>query len=413
MFKICFKKLGFLLFVIAFSLFMGMKNALGFFLFISYFVSAALVISLAWTILEYFLVKVSLSRSVVGQVDELDTLEISLVIRNKSFFPAFNLLIQDNLTCAAGPERLKKVQIDYLLAQEEEKINYSCFCYKRGRYILGAIAVYFFDPFGIFFIKKTYPVYSEVYVYPRTFKIRDFPELIKGVVPWFGINSSRSSGDEDEFFAIREYKSGDPINRIHWISTARKNKLIIKQFQPQSFFRATIIFNLRKTDNFGEGRESVSEYIIRLVASVAKYLLDKNVSVEIIAEAQEAVHIPFNRGQVHLEGILKFLASASAESSVSLGEMFEDAARHIPRDSNLIVIMLDKEWNNLPTMIPMEKRNVSLLPLILVSSTFLYSIENQEVVKDVRMKVAKAYNISPILISRGDNLEEIFLKGIK
>ncbi len=413
MLKTCLKKLVFLLFVMAFSLFMGLKNALGFFLFIFYLLSSVMAISMIWTILEYFLAKLSLSREAIEKVDELDIIEVRMFVRNKGFFPVFNLIIQDNLTCAAEPERFKRARLDYLLAKSQAAVNYTCSTYKRGRYILGPAVIYFFDPFGIFFIKKTYPVYSEVYVYPRTFKIRDFPEMIKGALPWFGINSSRSFGDEDEFFAIREYKSGDPINRIHWISTARQNKLIIKQLQPQNFFRATIMLNLRKEDNFGSGRESVAEYMIRLAASVAKYLVEKNVSLEIISQANEAVHIPFNKGQAHLEEILKFLASAQAQSKISLGEMFEDASLHIPRDSNLIVIMLDKEWNNLPAMIPLEKRNVSLLPLILVSSTFLYSIENQEVVQDVRMKVSKAYNISPILISRGDNLEEIFLKGIK
>lgn len=413
MFKTCLKKWVFLLFVLFFSLFMELKHQLGFFLIIFYFFLTYSLLSFAWLALEYFVTDICFTRKVIGRAEELDKLEIELNINNKSFLPVFDLFLMDNLTCAEPEERLRKELVTYLPLKSSSKINYKCTCYKRGRYMLGPVTVYFFDPLGIFYLKKVFEIYSEVHVYPRTFRIRKFPDLIKGVLPWFGIDSSRSSGDEDEFFAIREYKSGDPIKRIHWLSSARKNKLIVKQFQRQSFYSATIVFNLRKDDNFGEGRESIAEYTIKLAASVAKYLLEKDISVEIIAHTHEPVHMHSNKGQEHFEAIMKFLASAQVQSMVTLGEIFEESYLHISGDSNLIVIMLDRDWEYLPAIIPMEKRNITLVPLILVSSTFLYALEKHEIVKDVRTKLSEAYNISPILISQGDNLEEVFFKGVK
>ncbi len=234
--------------------------------------------------------------------------------------------------------------------------------------------------------------------------------MIKGTAPWFGIETSRVSGDEDEFYGIREYKEGDPIKKIHWLSTARKNKLIVKQFQRQIFFRATIMFSLEKDKNFGEGKERVAEYMIKIAASVARYLMEMKVSLEIIAHTGEIIHIPFNKGPEHLENIFKFLAIAQAESRINLGEIFEEFSRHIPNDSNLIVIMLDRDWEYLPEILPLGKRNISIVPLILVSSTFLYLFEKQEVIKDIGIKLSQRFNFTPILFSCGDNLEEAFLK---
>jgi uncharacterized protein (DUF58 family) len=229
-------------------------------------------------------------------------------------------------------------------------------------------------------------------------------------LPWFGIETTHVSGDEDEFFGVREYKEGDPIKRIHWISTARKRRLIVKEFQRQSFQRATIIFNLEKDKNFGEGKECIAEYAVKIAASVARHLIRAGVSAEIIAHVGEIVHIPFNKGPEHLEDIMRFLAIAQAESMVSLAEIFEEFSRYISNDSSLIVIMTDDDWKYMPAILALENRNVSLIPLILIGSTFLYASDGHRITKETKMILHESFNFNPKFFSRGDNLEEVFAK---
>ena len=277
--------------------------------------------------MEYFVAKLDLTREVARKMVEGGILDVETTIDNNRALPIFNFVVQDYFSCGAPEENHRRILSEYLGSRSSLKIKYNCRCHKRGKYVIGPLAVYFFDPFNLFFLKRTYYVYSEVYVYPNTFNIQKFPSLTKGVLPWFGIETARSSGGEDEFFGVREYKDGDPIKRIHWISTARKNRLIVKEFQRQSFFRATIIFNLEKDKNYGEGKESVAEYVIKIAASVARYLIERDVSLEIIAHTGQTIHLPFNKGPEHLEDIFKFLAVAQAESRVSLGEIFEEFFR--------------------------------------------------------------------------------------
>jgi uncharacterized protein (DUF58 family) len=345
-----------------------------------------------------------------SRIEEDDLLEVELSLLNKGWFPVFNLLIEDSLECAIPQERRKMVLLEYLRAGGAVKLRYSCACPLRGRYFAGPLSVYFFDPWGLFFLKKNFNVRSELYVMPKIFKIYKFPELLKGTLPWFGIGTKRVSGDEDEFFGIREYKDGDPIKRIHWFSTARMNKLIVKEYQCRSYSRATILFNLDQENNFGEGKESVGEYTIKIAASVAKYLLDNDVSVEIIAHAQQLLHMPFNKGREHLENIYRLLSVAKVESRMKLGEVFEEFSRYIPEDSNLIVIMADKDWEYLPAIMSLKKRDVSITPLILITSSFLFSSNSEEVTQDVRLRFSRVFNCKPVLFSRQDNPEEVFLK---
>ncbi|MCX5701596.1 MAG: DUF58 domain-containing protein [Candidatus Omnitrophica bacterium] len=410
MLRILLKKWIFLFIIIIFDLIIGLRTAADFFYFFFWFLLSVVALSLIWVLVEYIGATLHLERKIPRRVIEDDILELEAVIKNKSILPLLNLVLEDNLSCAAPEKRKKWALLEYLGPSSSVTIKYSCECPLRGKYRIGPFSIFLFDPLGLFFLKKTFFVYSELYVYPRIFEIPRFPELVKGIVPWFGMETSRVSGDEHEFYGVREYQRGDPIKKIHWLSTARKNKLIVKLFQKLVFYRTTIIFNLNQDRNYGEGKKSVVEYTVKIAASVAKYLIDKGISVEIIAHTGEIVHMPFNKGQEHMEDIFKFLAVAQAESKIGMDEMFQEFSRHIPNDSSLVIIMLDMDWEYLFALLALKGKNISLVPLILISSSFLHPLEEQ-VIKDSQiMKLPKAFNFMPVFFSCGANLSEAFIK---
>ncbi|PIP20602.1 MAG: hypothetical protein COX40_03860 [Candidatus Omnitrophica bacterium CG23_combo_of_CG06-09_8_20_14_all_40_11] len=410
MLKVFLKKWIFLFIIIIFDLIIALRTSIEFFHFFFWFLISVVTISLAWLTVEYFGTKLSLTRRSIATIEEGDILEIETVISNNGFLPIINFVLEDRLTFAISQEREKRFLLEYLGPRSTLNLKYRCLCLRRGRYEIGPFSIYLFDPWGLFFLKKTLFLYSELYVYPPTFNIPKFPQLVKGVAPWFGIGTSRVSGDEEEFYGITEYRRGDPYKKIHWFSTARKNILIVKQFQHQAFFRATIIFNLNKDKNFGEGKESVAEYTIKIAASVAKYFIERNVSLGLIAHIGEIVHIPFNKGAEHLEDIFRALTIAQAESRISLDELFQEFAPYIPNDSSLIVIMLDQDWEFLPAMLSLKARNISLVPLILIASSFLHPSEKQKIIKYPEMELPQGFDFAPIFFSCGDNLEQDFIK---
>jgi uncharacterized protein (DUF58 family) len=409
MWNIFIKRWVFLFTVIVSSLVIGLRTEIGFFYFFFWLLLSIVLISFFWVGVEYASAELTLIRKVPAKIEEEDTLSVEAEVVNKSILPFFNLVLEDCLPCARPAQMHSRLLVEYLGRGGVSRLSYACFCPQRGSYKIGPLAVYFFDPFGILFLKKTYPVYSQLYVTPKTFRITRFPLLSKGVLPWFGIEAQKSSGDENEFYGVREYKEGDPIKAIHWFSTARKNMLIVKQFQRQTFYRASIIFDLEEKSNFGKGKESVAEYTIRLAASTAQYLINMDVSVEVFACAQELVHLPFNKGKEHLEDILRFLSVAQPKSKVSFSEMFEEFTR-FARDSTLILIMSDKEWSYLPALLPLEKRNISLVPLVLLSASFLYPDKKEKALLGATARLSRVFKFNPILFSRGDNIAEVFLE---
>ncbi|HNW39790.1 MAG TPA: DUF58 domain-containing protein [Candidatus Omnitrophota bacterium] len=391
------------------SLLIGLKTTREFFFFFTYFLLSATAVSLVWLLLTYFTAHLQLSRKVISRVTEGEILEVTAEISNTSFFPVFNFVLEDNFSCVQPDQEKKDFFASYLGPKSASKIQYNYLCFKRGEYKIGPFAVYFFDPLNLFFFKRTFYIYSAVVVYPKIFRIEKFPALTRSVLPWFGIETARSSGDDDEFYGVREYKEGESVKKIHWISSARKNKLIVKQFQLQSFFGTTIMFNLEKAKNLGEGKESVAEYIIKIAASVAHYLTEKGVSIELLAHIGEIVHLPFNKGEDHLENILRILAVAQAESRISFREAFEEFARYIPNDSSLVVVMSDQDYTDLPHVISLYSRGISLIPLIIVSDTFLPAADKKKTARQAKIKVANLVNMQAKFFSQGDNLTEVFI----
>ncbi|MFZ2603758.1 MAG: DUF58 domain-containing protein [Candidatus Omnitrophota bacterium] len=405
-FRLRWLALGFFFFS---SLLIGLNTTREFFFFFAYFLFCATVVSLSWLLLTYFMAHLQLSRKMIRRVTEGDTLEVAAQIHNVSFLPVFNFTLEDNFSCSQPNQEKKNFFISYLGLKSSCEIKYDYLCFKRGDYKMGPFVVYFFDPLNLFFFKRIYHVYSGVVVYPQIFKIEKFPALTRSILPWFGIETARSSGDEDEFYGVREYKDGESVKNIHWISSARKNKLIVKQFQLQSFFGATIIFNLEKEKNLGEGKESVAEYIIKIAASVAHYLTGRGVSIELLAHIGEMVHLPFNKGQEHLENILRVLAVAQVESRISFKEAFEEFARYIPNDSSLVAVMSDQDYTDLPRMLSLYVRGVSLIPLIVVSDTFLSVSDKKKIAHQTKIRVSNLVNMHAKFFSQGDNLSEVFI----
>ncbi|MCK9594280.1 MAG: DUF58 domain-containing protein [Candidatus Omnitrophica bacterium] len=413
MFRKCAVKWGFLLLIAAANFIIGYRTSIKFFYFFFGFLFCFIFLSLFYAFLSAFIARISFTRKAGAKVVEDDALEIEVTLSNKTILPLFNVVMEDALPCAAPGGKAEFIFFDGLAPGSTLVIKYNCACPDRGIYMLGPFKAYFFDPLGLFFFEKRYNVYSQVYVYPRVFPIYKFPRLAKGVQPWFGINTARSSGDEDEFFGVREYKDGDPIKRIHWPSTAKKNRLIVKQFQNQSFHRATVIFNLEKDKDYGQGKESIAEYTVRIAASVCKYLFDSNVSIEMIAHAGEIVHIPFNRGSEHLDNIFKFLAMARPESGVGLAEIIPEFLSYIPDDTTLIIVATVEDLGYIAQMLPLAKGNISLIPLVLISSTFLEpsgKLEKADILKDINIHIPGLVNFNPVFFTCGVSPQESFLK---
>ncbi len=71
-------------------------------------------------------------------------------------------------------------------------------------------------------------------VYPNVLAIREFDLLKqKGMLKEVGIRKSRAKGLGMEFESLREYTEGDDYRKIDWKATARRSKLVVRNYEQE------------------------------------------------------------------------------------------------------------------------------------------------------------------------------------
>lgn len=403
------------LFILEWAFFtLRVKTKIEIFFFIFILLALLLCIDLLFLAfnLIYFILgkKIIITRKVQEKIIEDESLSLELSIHNQGHLPLFNISIDDFLGCD-GEDHDRKFFFDWLKSRSKYTLNYKCICRKRGKYDIGPVKTVFFGFIGFFLIEKTYGLKTHIYVYPRTFNIKKIPPLTGGRLPWFGVETTAISGDSHEFFGVREYRSGDSVKRIHWLSTAKKNTLIVREFERVSFHQASIVFVLNKDENVGSGKESVCEYMIKIAASLVKYFTEKNICLEILAHTGKIAYFPSNKGTGYLEELFKFFAAVNIESKIRLGDFLQENSKWILSDTTVFVLLTDQNIDSALQMLSLKDRHISIITLILLSSSFKRESITEKESTALKEKVTKrlsAVRSKVLIFSKGDDLSAIF-----
>jgi len=374
------------------------------------------VIGFVMFILSYFhmylnIPDIEIRRVTQETVFEDEMLNVKMSIRNNLSRGSSFFEVLDYFPAAQpGKEKVSLFVLD-LKAKEENRFNYAMECYKRGVWKIGPIEVISQDALGFFRMKKTFNVMSNIIIYPAFFRVFAFPPLARGSVSWMGVETSKISGDSHEFFGIREYQRGDTMSRIHWPSTARHNKLIVKQFERNTVQEVTIVLDLKKGNDIGAGKETTLEYSVKIAGSIARFLMDSGAFVQIIGCTNEAIVVHLGKGESHLFKVLEYLSKVRSEGSFSLSDTLEEASFIAPYSSTLITIMLDNDMDALSSLVHFKIKGIKLIVVALSSSTFGYKEEIEyldgEGAKrfDEALAGLEAYVYR---VSKGDDLEKKF-----
>lgn len=368
-----------------------------------------LISSLFWTFLS--LGQARLTRTIDMSAIEDQELEVELTLQNGNLVPRHLIEVLDFFAPGVNPPLWKTALVGTMEAKKPIKWSYRAKCPKRGLYYIGPCDLISQDPFGLFRLRKRFDIYSKLMVWPKTFPITNFPALIKGTRPWFGLETARISPEVIEFYGIREYQRQDGLRRIHWPSTARLGTLTAKQYEKATVSDATIVLDLHRESDLGIGKESSLEYGIRIAASIAKFLLVERESlVQFIAKAKESLVIPFGKGISWQYRILEELAAVKADGAYKLGQVLNEMAHLIPEDSTLIVIALDTDREALETLAQFRWKWVTVILIVLVTSTFAWVPDTQTILRKraESLAISKALEANIYYICQGEDLQKKF-----
>ena len=228
---------------------------------------------------------------------------------------------------------------------------------QRGVFKLGPTEIESGDPFGLFPVRKTFPASDSLLVYPLMVDIRGFPNL-PGIMPGGDALRRRTQQITPNAAGVRDYAPGDPLSRIHWVSTARRGRMISKEFELDPQAEVWIILDgtadsqytipydlhspevdamLQRTETFGLP-PSTEEYGVSIAASLGRYYLRQGRAVGFACAAQALSILPPERGARQLGKLLESLAILKAKGQLPLHGIVEIQAQSIVRGSTVVLI---------------------------------------------------------------------------
>ena len=189
-------------------------------------------------------------------------------------------------------------------------------CTRRGRFSLGPVWVTSGDPFGIFRVSRKLTDGTTVVVYPRTVPLPALRPRSRRAARAARCRACASRSARPTSRRVREYRPGDAFNRIHWPTTARTTRLMVREFELDPTADIWIVLDLNRDVHVGSGVESTEEYAVTAAASLARHLLDQGRAVGLVSQT---VTLPADRGPRQVERILEVLALVRASSHADAG----------------------------------------------------------------------------------------------
>lgn len=218
-------------------------------------------------------------------------------------------------------------------------------CKRRGVYTAGPISITSGDPFGLFRVTKRYGEKQRLVVLPQPEELPYF-WVPSAQLPGEGIVHQRTHYVTPNASGIREYYPGDSYNRIHWKSTARLGRPMVKTFEMDPTSNIWVVLDLDAGVQIGTGDESTEEYGVRIAASVAYHFLQSNRMLGLMMDGAEKVIMDPQRGSQQYGRMLEALAVAEARGTTPLSTLLQNEGRRMGRHTTCVIITsaIDPEW---------------------------------------------------------------------
>lgn len=229
---------------------------------------------------------------------------------------------------------------------------------RRGAFDLGPTIVSSGDPFGLFLYRYSFPATRKLEVLPHFVELTTFFTPV-GLLA--GGQALRKKTIEVTPYAagIREYAPGDSLNRIHWKSTARRDQIMVKEFEQDPQADVWIFLdglstihagNLTMDDSDGDSfwlwttQHKVKipphtfEYAVSSAASIAAYYIREGRSVGLICAGQTFEVLPASRGERQLAKILETLAFIESKGRLPIEAVIQSQTSQLTRGSTVVLV---------------------------------------------------------------------------
>ena len=232
---------------------------------------------------------------------------------------------------------------------------------QRGHLHLQGLVFSVTDPFGFCRSHTRARAPQTVLILPKRYAL---PPITLGGASEYqpgGVSLAASVGESEEFMSVREYRRGDPLRHIHWKSTSKTGKLIVKEFQNEFFVRQALIL-----DTFLEEPNSpLFEEAVSIAASFALSLNTQESLLDLLFVGTQAICVTAGHGVAQVDHMLEILASVQPCTEKKFTDLEDIVIRQIARVSGCVCIFLKWDENRKTLVEQMSSLGIPQIVLVL------------------------------------------------
>jgi uncharacterized repeat protein (TIGR01451 family) len=308
-----------------------------------------------------------------------DTVAVNVTVKNAGVLPVPWVLLEDMLPARALVEqharlrvKKKRMKIAMIGSGGTTSLLYQVEFKMRGYYQVGPLVLESGDLFGL---HRRYRVGSDphfVLVYPRVVPLEHYDLTSRRPIGEVRM-AHRLYEDPTRIAGVRQYETGDPLNRVHWRATARTGLLHCKVYEPSTVAGATLLLDLHKADYPSRGEPFRSELAVTTVASLANAVCQlgqqvglvtngrdaadrirqegwahdfrtraaalRSASVEAQSDRLQPLVVETRRGVEQFPRILEVLARVELTDGLTVAQLVGETASRMPRDATVVAVL--------------------------------------------------------------------------
>jgi uncharacterized protein (DUF58 family) len=199
-----------------------------------------------------------------------------LSIHLENFYPfTVTLNVIDEI-----PHQFQRRDLNFeakLKSGEKKIIQYFIRPVKRGEYSFGTVNVFASSPLGLFSRRFKFSGDAVVPVYPSFIQMHKYELMaISNTLVNSGIKRIRRIGQNREFELIKEYVTGDDFRTVNWRATARRNHLMVNNFQDERSQQVYSLIDKGRTMQMPFNGLSLLDYAINAALAISNIAIKKS-----------------------------------------------------------------------------------------------------------------------------------------
>jgi len=252
---------------------------------------------------------------------------------------------------------------------------------RRGRYSFGPLRVSTRFPLGLVRAQMTLPQRDELIVSPRLGRL---------LAAWSSLLEAEQLGDqrrhpqrgisEGDYYGLRPWQSGDSLRWIHWRTTAKLARPIVRQYERRRSRDVALVLDPWLPARPTEREEGLVELAVSLAATAITDIARRGhsrLTLAIVGREPQCYGGPAS--DLFCEELLAHLADLDGASVGAVSEVLWLAVEKAPAGSRLIVISTrqagDPSLTESPVDLPIEPEELAWIDVASDELASLFVIE--------------------------------------